>query len=221
MTRKNIQQTKEPKSQSLLLRLLLGIAIVAIICFVTWYVLDANKTANETLAPTGSSVSQPSPAASVTTKTYTDTAGVYSLQYPSNWKVVPFAGGGEGATPDWSKTSRMVTFIPPNAPNNNGVVVQADTDGTLKQQIAQSQAGTMQSQLRININGYSARPLETVYKGDAESYTDERYLIDHNGAEVFISFREKYHHDYPAADWDVSDQVPAFKKILNSITFLK
>jgi hypothetical protein len=221
-----INITARPK-----IKLLLIVVIIVLIGFVAWYVLNANKVADKSLTTRGkgpaasptapTSPTTPPATTSTSTKKYTDSAGIYTLEYPSNWKVVASSGSGEGAMPDWTKTSRTVTFVPPNAPDNNGVVVQADTDGTLSQQIAQSEAGKVQSQIRIDVNGYSARPLESVYTSSTESYTDDRYLIDNNGSEVFITFREKYHRASPAVDWDVTSQVPAFTKILNSITFLK
>lgn len=201
------------------LRLSLMVVILALIGLVGCYMLYAQKDANKALAP-GDSTSTTSPQASQTTKKYTDTAKVYSLSYPSAWKVEYMPGGGEGATPDWAKTSEMVKFVPPGAPDDNGVTVQADTTGALEQQVKQSQSGQVGHPLDQLINGYNVKPVNTVFDGDAESYTDDGYLFTHNDAAVYITFREKYHHNSPAADWNAEAQLPAVKAIVNSVIFL-
>jgi hypothetical protein len=127
---------------------------------------------------------------------------------------------GEGTRPDYTKTSEAVKFVPPNAPDANGVVVQADTTGGLNQQVqdAQAQSGTVDHPLDILINGYNAKPISRDFKGAAESYTDTGYLIGHDSAEIYITFRQKYQHN--SESWDATKELPAYDKIVHSIKFL-
>jgi hypothetical protein len=160
-------------------------------------------------------------SAATITKDYTDTAKVYSVKYPSNWTVKLSEPAGEGTAPDFTKVSRSLDFVYPKAVDGMGVGVQADTTGDLAQTIVANWATNKHTPEKKVINGYSVQYVQVVFKGDAESYTDENYLFTKNGTSVFITFRQKYYHQSPAANWDASKAVPGFETILNSIKLLK
>lgn len=160
-------------------------------------------------------------SASATTKDYTDTAKVYSLKYPSNWTVKLSEGGSEGPAPDYLKVSRPVDFVYPNAKEGMGVSVQADTTGDLATSILDNWKSNKHTPEKKTINGYNVQYVQVVFKGDAETYTDENYLFIRDKTSVFITFRQKYYHQSPAENWDASKAVPGFETTLNSIKILK
>ena len=220
---------KSMKQQSLvstkLMRIMLVAFVVLVVGFTGWYVVHAKKSADKllTISNANSGASGSTSTTARGTKEYVDTAKVYSLRYPASWKVVLMPSASDGAAHDYTSISETVKFVPPKAPDNNGVVVQADTSGRLQQQIqaAQDQSGTVDHPLDVLINGYNAKPIGTSFKSDAESYTTAGYLIGHINAEMYITFRQKYHHNSPAADWDMTNQLPAYNEIVHSIKFLK
>jgi hypothetical protein len=160
-------------------------------------------------------------SADATTKDYMDTAKVYSLKYPSNWTAKLSEGGSEGPVPDYTKVSQPVNFMYPSAKDLIGVSVQADTTDELANTILANWSDNKHTPVKKVINGYSAQYVQVVFKGDAESYTDENYLLTKNGTSVFITFRQKYYHQFPAENWDASKAIPGFETILNSIELLK
>jgi hypothetical protein len=161
-------------------------------------------------------------SADTTTKDYMDTAKVYSLKYPSNWTSALVEGGCDNCSiPDYTKVSQAVNFKYPNIKDFMGVSVQADTTDTLANSILANWSDNKHTPIKKVINGYSAQYVQVVFKGDAESYTDENYLLTKNGTSVFITFRQKYYHQFPAENWDASKAIPGFETILNSIELLK
>ena len=191
------------------------VVIIAAISSVGWLVVEAKHNADMKLSSNSSSQTNP-----VSTKKYVDTAKLYSIQYPANWNTVYSQAGGEGALPDWTKTSQGVTFVPPKAPENNGLSIQADATNYLTQLVQQNWASTSRQAKKITINGYDAQYVQNVFKGDAESYTDDNYLLTNKGATIFVTFREKYYHASPAAKWDVSNELTQVNQAIQSIKFL-
>lgn len=61
--------------------------IVAIIGGTGYYVYNANKEANQSLAPTQAAVSKSSGSIENLTKTYSDDFGHFSVKYPADWKL--------------------------------------------------------------------------------------------------------------------------------------
>lgn len=161
-------------------------------------------------------------SADTTTKDYMDTAEVYSLKYPSNWTTKLSEGGCDNCSlPDYTKVSQPVSFIYPNAKDFMGVSIQADTTDELANNILANWQADKHIPEKKVINGYSAQYVQVVFKGDAESYTDENYLFTKNNTSVFITLRQKYYHQSPAQNWDASKALPSFEAILNSIELLK
>jgi hypothetical protein len=160
-------------------------------------------------------------SAATTTKDYTDTAKVYSVKYPSNWTIKLTEPASEGPMPDFTKVSRGLDFVYPNAVEGMGVSVQADMTGDLANSIMAGWQSNKHIPQKKVINGYSAQYVQITFKGDAESYTDEQYLFSKNGSSVFITFRQEYYHQFPAENWDATKAVPGFETILNSIKLLK
>ena len=108
-----------------------------------------------------------------------------------------------------------------NAKDFMGVSIQADTTDELANNILANWQADKHIPEKKVINGYSAQYVQVVFKGDAESYTDENYLFTKNNTSVFITLRQKYYHQSPAQNWDASKALPSFEAILNSIELLK
>ncbi len=160
----------------------------------------------------------------VHSKIYTDTTNIFTVQYPSNWRIVLSQPASEGVLPDWTKESRPFTFIPAHrtAANSNssvGVISKPDES----RRLAQSRADKFHTVQHQNINGYSAYLDRVVFIGpsSAEKYTDDYYFVEHGNLVLALSFRESYYHNYPVENWNDSSDVPTFRAIVNSVKFLR
>ena len=155
-------------------------------------------------------------------KSYTDSAKLYSLSYPSAWAAKEEADCCEGEPKDYTKVSRSVTIAPPSKADMHGygVQIQADRTDTLAKTIEQNWTDNKHEPELKTINGYSAKYVRVTFNGDAENYIDHNYLITHTGSSVLVTFREKYYHQYPAEDWSAAQDMDAFNKLLDSIRFL-
>jgi hypothetical protein len=198
-----------------LMGILLIIVVVGVLAGLGWYAVQRKSNSNEI---TNATYEQPAP-----TKTYTDSSKLYSLKYPEGWSVNEAADCCEGAPKDYTQTSRSVTFVPPAKADIHGYGVQVQADGTdalatLIRQRWQDNKHTPESK---TVHGYSTQYVRVEFNGDAERYIDHDYLITHNNASVYLTYREKYYHQYPAADWSAAGDLVAFKRMLNSIEFLK
>lgn len=156
-------------------------------------------------------------------KSYTDSAKLYSLQYPGTWSVKEAADCCEGAPKDYTKISRSVTLAPVDRAHIHGygVDVQADKTDALAKSIVQNWADNKHKAETKTVNGYEAKYVKKTFSGDAENYIDHQYLLTHNGATVFATFREKYYHQYPAEDWSADHDLDDFNQIIQSVTFLQ
>ncbi|HJQ08357.1 MAG TPA: PsbP-related protein [Candidatus Saccharimonadales bacterium] len=192
--------------------ILLVLVVVGLLVGAGWYFI--RNDSKELKSSTAEQV--------VEMKPYTDSAKLYSLSYPSTWTVKEAGDCCEGEPKDYTKASRSVTIIPSNKAeiHGYGVNVQADSTESLAKNIEQHWNDNKHEPEPKTINGYSARYVKVTFSGDAENYIDHNYLITHNGANVFVTFREKYYHQYPAEDWSASQDMHTFNKVLNSVTFL-
>lgn len=157
---------------------------------------------------------------SQTVKLYSDTAKLYSLEYPDNWVLTESPTFGEGTATDPSVSSVPITIVYPNALDKSGVAIQADATGNLKAEITKYWQDNKHTPKPLTINGYQAQYVQKNFNAEAESYTDEEYLITDGNAAVFMTFRKNYYHQWPAENWDASNAIPGFDKIRNSIKLL-
>lgn len=175
-----------------------------------WFISGVNDGSVYKAAPESSSIRS---------KEYKDTASFYALEYPITFSFEQAADCCEGPPSDWTKVSRPVTFRAPNYPNDNTLVVQADSTAGLSTQITDNWASNYHEPTELSINGQSAKYVRVEYTGDAESYVDHNYLITNaGGGSVFASFRERYQH-YDAS-WDASGNVADFDAVVKSIKLL-
>jgi prepilin-type N-terminal cleavage/methylation domain-containing protein len=195
------------------IEVLLVLVIIGLVVGIGWYTLNRN---NHHRSATNSA--QPTKA-----KTYTDSSKLYTLSYPENWIVKEAADCCEGAPKDHTQVPRMVTFIPPGKSDIHGygVQIQADKTDALATLIERGWATNKHTPEAKNINGSDTAYVKVSFNGDAENYVDHNYLIKHNEASVFVSFREKYYHQSSAADWTAAQDMQAFSAILDSITFTR
>ena len=166
------------------------------------------------------------PAASehtVKTTSYTDSSKLYTVSYPEAWIAKEAGNCCEGASKDYTKIPRGVTFAPPSKADTNGygVSIQADKTDFLAKSIEQGWTDNKHMPEVKIINGYDAKYVKISFDGDAENYIDHDYLITHKGASIFLTFREKYYHQYPAENWSASQDIDTFNGIVNSIRFLE
>lgn len=185
---------------------LLALIVVVAVTLVGWHIWQIN-------------VPKPSEALTV----YTDTAHVFTLNYPASWKLTyPDTGGDQGA-PDWTKQSRPLTLTPPNAPPQSlGVQISMLSRDMGQQLIAQHQADKAHTVTKLNINSIDAYNDKLVFVGPSsvEKYTDDNYIILHGGYALLLAFRESYYHNYPAENWNDSNDLGAFTDIAHSVKFL-
>ena len=196
---------------------IVGVVLVLVVTslFVgaTWYFIQRNESKKPTSSTAGHSTEM---------KSYTDSAKLYSLSYPTAWTVKEAADCCDGEPKDYTKASRSVTIVPPAKVDVHGygVNIQADKTDSLVKAIEQHWKDNNHQPELKTIGGYSAKYVKIAFNGEAENYIDHNYLITHDGVSVFITFREKYYHQYPAEDWSAVKDMDAFNEILSSIKFL-
>lgn len=194
--------------------ILLLIVMLMLVTGASWLVARQNSSKNK--RPDTATTRQ-----ATATKSYTDSARLYSLTYPSAWSANEDVGGGDGEPKDYTKISRGVTFTPTDRVgiHGYGLNIQADATDILAKTIAQHWADNKHTPEVRTINNYSAKYVKITFNGDAENYVDHNYLLAHEGKSIFISFREKYYHQYPKEEWTASRDMSAFNAIVNSVTF--
>lgn len=165
----------------------------------------------------------------------TDSAGLYSYEYPENWVVKPYiwtscCEGPEFAEPDWSVESKPITLSPVN---NEDVVINISMQkyGDYWESFDAIKASVEEDYFAETIflgkreDGHDAIFSKVSYLGppDAkvESFTDYRYFFDNSASVLSIEFREKYHHDwYLVNNIDYTIYTSDAVQIANSIKFL-
>lgn len=195
------------------IEILLVLVIVGLLVGAGWYFMQRNDS-KELKSSTAEQT--------VEMKPYTDSAKLYSVSYPSTWIAKEAEDCCEGEPKDYTKVSRSVTITPSNKAeiHGYGVGIQADSTESLAKNIEQHWKDNRHEPKPKTINDYSAKYVKVTFSGDAENYIDHNYLITHDGASVFVTFREKYYHQYPTEDWSASQDMDAFNKLLGSIRFL-
>jgi len=168
------------------------------------------------------------PAPTSTLRTYTDTARVYTLAYPSDWTLTyDPSEGAEGLAPaeDWSYVSRGYTLADPYAPKGSqGVSVHID-EGDIVSSIIEGVTQNLDkfhTLQKLHINGHEVYYDKVDYIGPsgAEKYTDHYYYILNGNILVTLTFREKYYHNYPYDNWDDGQDLATFQDIVYSVKFL-
>jgi hypothetical protein len=179
-----------------------------VVATVGWFAMNKNEDKNTTQTESKTS--------------YTDTASIYSLKYPSSWSLNEEDPCCEGEPKDPTQFSQSITIVPADKTSifGYGVKVQADKTDALAKEIEKNWSDNNQQPEAVMINGYDAKYVKREFKGDAENYIDHSYLLTHNGATVYLTYRENYYHQYPAADWSAAEDMDEFSAILNSVTFL-
>lgn len=56
--------------------------------------------------------------------------------------------------------------------------------------------------------------------GGAEKVTDDTYYVFQGNFVIWLSFRESYYHNYPPENWNDTNDLPAFKNIVQSVKFV-
>jgi hypothetical protein len=153
---------------------------------------------------------------------YTDSAGIYSLTYPSNMKLNLGADCCDGAPKEWSKISRPITLIPlvdtqiDGMDNNEGLSVEAG-DRELKSSIENNWQNNSHTPEIKTINNYSAQHVKVVFNGDAEQYVLHQYLITSLDKTVYFSFRESYKNSTISIEFDASEYIPLYESVIASL----
>jgi len=184
--------------------------ILGLVGIATWYII--RQTVDVSPQWTGIS------------KTYTDTARVYSVQYPYDWTIKEDEHGGEGAPPDYSTTSRTVRLVPPGVTEHGlEVTIQAGRGrvSNLRSLIRDGWKDSGHIPQATRINGYEAEYVQEEFKNAPyEEWTDHNYLIIASDVTLYITFREKWYHPMSNTNWDGRTFFPEFNFILNSVTLL-
>lgn len=178
----------------------------------------SEDTANDQPLPTTPTVTT---TGTSTQKTYNDTAKLYTLKYPSTWKLLPAADGNDsGRVIDYTKQSRTILLAKSLAGtiDAKAVTVQASTDATLGNQFRTNWKENNHPSTKETVNGVTIEHALIIFKGDAESYTDDNYLVTKGKTTVAVTFRQKYFHQSPAENWDQSDQATTVANLVKSIT---
>ena len=168
------------------------------------------------------------------TKTYTDPSKIYSVSYPSSWIV--YQASGQGAqTPAPVIDKQAVTFTPPDSPKigpneSNAIDISAYQSSDASAILKFNQSGNSNtSPQSLTINGYPALYQQFIESGSSSSttYTDDWYVVTHNGVTIAFWFRDKQDAvTYPATPqnntpaFDDSSIVPAFTTFVKSVKFL-
>jgi len=193
--------------------ILFVLVVVGLVVGTAWYFIQRNESKKSVSSTAGHSAEM---------KSYTDSAKLYSLNYPDTWTIKEAADCCDGEPKDYTRISRGVTIVPPTKVDVHGygVNVQADRTDSLAKTIEQNWKDNKHEPELKTIGGYSAKYVKVAFNGDAENYIDHNYLIAHDGSSVFVTFREKYYHQYPAEDWSAAKDMDAFNKVLSSLKFL-
>lgn len=189
------------------------LVIASLFVGAAWYFVQRSENKRSASGPVQGNISM---------KSYTDSAKAYTVRYPAGWTVKEAADCCDGERKDYTKISRSVTIVPPARVDVHGygVNIQADRTGSFAKTIEQNWKDNNHQPEHKTIGGYSAKYVKVVFKGDAENYIDHNYLITHDGSSIFVTFREKYYHRYPAEDWSATKDMDSFNRVLSSVTFL-
>jgi hypothetical protein len=129
---------------------------------------------------------------------------------------------GEGPAPDFTKVSATVVLQAPNKNVQDGTdMVAFNSDVTYESVLANAKKDPMHTTTEFIVDGHRAIAdlLKFVGPSEAEKYTDHRYYIESGKGTLTAVYRESYYHNYPKANWSDSKDLPAFKKIVESIQF--
>jgi len=193
------------------------VVLVALLGFAAWYVIKAGGKTKDDYGASGS-------PSSLATQKYTDTAKLYSLSYPVVWKVsypayAKDGGDADIAEPDWTKTSRPVTITPAIGQKDNSVLIQTGCEAFSIAKV-KARADKFHTQTEATISGYRTIHDELNFKGDAETYLDDTYALEHDGHCIYLTYRVRHHHPMSGTDFDDSKNRPGFEAIVQSIRFL-
>jgi hypothetical protein len=213
------------RGSSLVIILAIAIAL-GVSGLAAWKIVASQKAASEVAKPQDSGTQS-----SVARKSYTDTAGHFTLSYPSDWSVsYPEKGGHDNpvqAEPDWTKVSRPLLFTPASGEAENNVIVTpgcetTDSNGAKVSVLdfLKGRKDQFHSQKEITINGYAGFYDKLDFKTDAESYLDHTYFVTNDSDCLLLTYRENWHHDMSNTNFDDSKNVPDFKAIVDSTKFM-
>jgi hypothetical protein len=201
---------------------LVALVIIGLIGVSGWYLYQTNKV-NDKINVDTVLLSD-----TVGTKTevsdYKDTANVFSLRYPKDWKYEQRQQGTDGVIQeiDWKSVSQPVRFIPSNPVQDNSVMVQVLPDQASADTIVNGWQTAKHTVKQTKINGYPAKYTDITFKGDAEGYTDHYYIVTKAGKPIMFNFRSRYNHDNvtPVVKWDDSKDMQGFLTIVKSVRYL-
>jgi hypothetical protein len=135
-------------------------------------------------------------------KAYTDTAGLYSLEYPGAWTAEQQLEEPDEHRPpyDWTVSSRPVELVIPEADGKMYVQVTAldSPEDTLELALANKVNDQSNTYVQKKIGDYDALYNRTDFTGPSgvEAYLNHRYSLFSNGKSIHLSFRERYRHDW-------------------------
>lgn len=202
---------------------LVPVIILGLVAVSWWYLQQTNKT-NDQINKDELSLSEQS-LVKYDTIEYKDTAGLFSIKHPKDWKVQKIEGGNDSGieAPDPTVVSQPFKILSPQGPDNNAAMVQALTDSFTLENVKALWKDNKHSAKTTKISGYNVDYVIYTFKGDAEGYTNHEYVVTKNGRSVMFTFRSRYNHDNvtPAVKWDDSKNTPGFLSIVRSIKFLK
>ncbi len=186
------------------------VAVLAIISFIGWTLINRQNSDQNTSQGTMLFGDEDS-------KEYVDSAEIYSVQVPKSWTIVEADDCCEEPPKDYSEISRSVTITPANVTEfGRGIDIQADKTGSLETLIKQNWADNNHTPEELTINGRASYYVKVEFVGDAESYTDYRYLIIDEKNSVYITFREFLDHPITNTNWNNEQFLDEFDKITKS-----
>lgn len=162
-------------------------------------------------------------------KLYTDTADKFTLRYPGDWEVTYPQGGKDGPAqpePDWSEVSRPILIKPAAGHEDNYVTVtpgcttkSADGRTVAVMQNLLDHNDRFHTQRVVKIHGYTGFYDKLNFKTSAESYLDHTYFVTDYQDCVLFRYRQNMRHDMSNTNYDDSKNMPAYRAIVESITF--
>lgn len=204
---------------------LLVVVVIAVLGGTSWYVWNKMDKGTKPNLTNDSQTTTPE------FQSYTDTAKVYSLEYPENWTKLPYVWepcceGSPQTEPDWTKVPQPVELKPADAQHNDiRVRINADNTGarTIDKEWANRTIDQFNTYEKYHFADYEALYQTTDFVGpaEAEAYIDYRYLFVKGNNSVEVTFREKYRHDSnQASNFDARNYLADFNFIAESVKFL-
>jgi hypothetical protein len=197
------------------------IVLLALLGVGGWYVYQffAQPVGSATIP-----VNAPYKAPLPNSATYTDAAKIYSITYPVQRWDVKAQQAVNISIPLPALDGRLVNFLP-IAPSDagfgaNGSFEVMAFNAPATTILTDAHHGTQQTLVQsLTINGYPALSQQNISTGGT-TFTDDAYVISHNGVTIYFTFREKQGTSPDVQGFDATSELSDFHAILNGTKFL-